>query len=188
MVSFKYLNILLILIMFIGTVAWQNAEAELFNSRNKNEREAQPSLSSDKEKIPPVKSEALPNDVAGHVANVTSYCVGKWESEACLKELSSVSMDMAVNFAENLDAKKEHGAIELIKQHCSAPTAALKISVPAYAMKSAITECVNSVADINEATSVKPDLNLYQLLVGSVLCLDKDPACADIEKQLSSTK
>ena len=121
-----------------------------------------------------------------HMNNMATYCVGSWEDEACIKELSSISMDLTTGYAELLDASKQQGAMEVLKQHCAASTAALKVLVPAYAMKSAITECVNSISDISEATLIKPDLNLYQFMVISVMCLGNDPSCKDIEQQFKS--
>ena len=118
-----------------------------------------------------------------HINNVASYCVGSWEEEACIKEISSVSMALATGYAELLDAGNQQKYMESLKQHCAASTAALKVSVPAYAMNSALKECANSISDISEATSISPNLNLYQLLVMSVMCLSKAKSCDMIEQQ-----
>lgn len=178
-------NIASLLAVLLFSFMIQSANAELFNSRKKTSQEDAV-----------VKSEAIKPapqiDIitSGHIKSLASLCVNNWESEGCLKELSALSMDMTVNYAEKLDAQdnqtKKEAEMESLKQHCAASTAALKISVPAYAMRSAITECVNTVSDLNKDTAIKPDVNLYQLLVGSVLCLSKDLTCENLEKQLHS--
>lgn len=170
---------LFLFVAFFCVALSQNVNAELFNSKKKQETPVTPPVVSE-EKID------ISAVTANHMVNMAKYCVGNWENEACIKELSSLSMDTTTNYAEALDAGNKKSAMEDLKQNCAAATAALKISVPAYAMKSAITQCVNSIYDINNTTLIKPDLNLYQLLVGSVMCLGKDIACENIEASLLS--
>ncbi len=55
-------------------------------------------------------------------------------------------------------------------------------------MQSALTECVNTISDVSKATQVKPNLNMYQLAVGTVLCLDGNDACNKIEAQLKTVQ
>ncbi len=171
----------------------QDVTAELFNSKHKKPTEdSEPTLVPDPisdVKKTPEKQEVFVEGVAlSHMNNMASYCVSDWEKESCLKELSSVSMSMATNYASKLDAANKKDAMETLKQHCAASTAALKISVPAYAMKSALTECINNVFDISAATLIKPDLTLYQLMTSSVMCLGKEPSCKNIEERLLSIK
>ncbi len=166
-----------LLAMVFSILSMQNVNAELFNTPNKTSK----TTNSTKTTSPLEGNIAISN----HMKIMASFCVNHWDNEKCLKELSSLSMDLTTNYAEKLDAQKKEVQMENLKQHCAASTAALKVSVPAYAMKSAITECINIISDINDETSIKPDIDLYQLLVGSVLCLGKDLACDNIETQLS---
>ncbi len=188
------MNNKLFLLVLVFLFAAQNVNAELYNSTKKapetnhatatNDNKGSNSNTPDRQ-IPKIDSITL-----NHIRSMAVLCVGNWENENCSKELSALSMDMTTNYAEKLDKQskpeKKEAHMESLKQHCAASTAALKVSVPSYAMKSAITECVNIVADINEESSVKPDINLYQLLVGAVLCLNKDLSCENMEKQISS--
>ena len=167
-------------------VLMQGAQAELFNTKHKNNT-PQVSPAKKKQTTPakgtPVKVNGV---VAGHMKNMGAYCADHWERETCLKELSSLAMDMVSEYGALLEIEKKEAAKETLKQHCAASTAALKVSVPAYAMRSAITECANTISDIHGKTSVKPDLNLYQLFVGAALCLGDEPSCKEIEQTLKS--
>jgi len=189
----RYSNkLVLLLLLFLFSVVSQNTYAELFNTKNNKSKDTPPIAKkiggggiSTKTKKPPSNIE---ESTIYHIRNMASFCIGKWENQDCIKELSSIAMDTTTNYAELLDAANKKSSMEPLKQHCAASTAALKMSVPAYAIKSAITECVNIIADINDKTAVKPNLNLYQLMVSSVMCLDKKPSCKEIETKLSSFK
>lgn len=188
----------LLFVILLGSIASQHASAELFNTKHNKQAspvskkvEGNTSNRSSSTRAHKSLGKSMPNltqVVVSHMKNISSSCLGSWETQICLKELSSVSMSMATNYAERLDASNNKPSMEPLKQHCAASTAAIKIEVPAYAMKSAITECVNTVSDINDKTSISPNINLYQILVGSVLCLGKDISCNDFEAQLSKFK
>lgn len=120
-----------------------------------------------------------------HIRAVARSCVGNWESQECLAAVSRSALDLAARYAEELSNAGHDFAIELIKEHCAAGTAAAEGEYPAYAMKSAWTECANIMSDISEATGLNPSTSHYQLLVGPVLCLDKDMRCKSVERGLS---
>ena len=122
--------------------------------------------------------------VLGHVKAVTSACVKKWEDQACMKVLASMNVTLASTYAESLHNSNKRSYMEQLKNHCAASTAALQVSVPAYAMRSAMTECVNSMTTISQQTSVFPNPSLSQLAVSAVLCIAKNKVCSEIEQGL----
>ncbi len=129
--------------------------------------------------------------VLTYVKGVGKACVEDWATQNCMKNLSILNRDTASFYAQNLNdsgRKDADAKMEELKQHCAASTAALKVDVPAYAMRSAMTECVNTISDIVDATKVKPNVNMYQLMVGSILCLQKDAQCKFIENQLKAAQ
>ncbi|MBU0859509.1 MAG: hypothetical protein KJ667_06205 [Alphaproteobacteria bacterium] len=112
------------------------------------------------------------------------YCPGQWESAHCLKAVSQSNMVMVSNYGAALQESGKKQAAEQLKQHCAASTAGTEGDYPAYAMKSAFTECANTIGDLAGQTNLKPDLSHYQLLVGATMCLDGAAECAPIEKTL----
>ncbi|MGH1403694.1 MAG: hypothetical protein ACRBDL_05580 [Alphaproteobacteria bacterium] len=120
-----------------------------------------------------------------HIHSVNKQCVGQWEKQICMKALSEASMAMASKYAERLNQSGNGNQMEPLKQGCAASTAAMKVNVPAYAMKSALTECANTVSDVVDTTGVQPDINLYQILIAGVLCIGKDQQCAMLEAQFA---
>tara|TARA_R110002124_G_scaffold149220_1_gene315037 strand:- start:180169 stop:180675 length:507 start_codon:yes stop_codon:yes gene_type:complete len=115
---------------------------------------------------------------------ISTHCLGRWAEQDCLTSVSQSTLVLAANYAGFLESNGMIGAVEQIKQHCSAATAGTKGEYPAYAMQSAFTECANMIFDVSEQTNIKPDLSHYQILVSAILCLSKDRRCAGIEKQL----
>lgn len=94
---------------------------------------------------------------------------------------------MAVTYGEDLKQKNKPKGAEYLKQHCAAATAGTQdTTIPAYAFKSAFTECANAIAEINKQLNIMPDASLYQLLVIAITCLseDKQQACSAIEQEL----
>ena len=122
--------------------------------------------------------------VLGHVKTVTLSCVKKWEGQSCMKALSSMNMTFTSTYAATLQNANKKPYMDRLKNGCAASTAALKVVVPAYAMRSAMVECVNVMSDIADKTSVRPDPSLSQLSVGAVFCLGKDKSCKTIEQGL----
>lgn len=119
--------------------------------------------------------------VLAHAKQIGQTCPQKWETQNCLKAVSSSNKTLVVNYMQALDAKGKKAEVEQVKQVCAASTAATEGEYPAYAMKSAFTECTNGLYDISQKTGVLPDQSHYQLLVGAVLCLSDAPQCAALE-------
>ncbi len=130
------------------------------------------------------KAVSTDNSVLGHVKSVTSSCVKNWSDQSCMKEISSMNMTLVSTYAANLKYSNKQSYLESLKEGCAASTAALKVNVPAYAMRSAMVECVNLMSDIADKTAIRPDPTLSQLAVGSILCLGKDKSCPQIESGL----
>jgi hypothetical protein len=97
-------------------------------------------------------------------------------------------MVMLSNYGGVLQEKKLEAPAETLKQHCAASTAHREKKFPAYAMTSAFIECVNTITDLTEQTTIPPDVDHFQLLVMAALCLSKDPRCAPMEKALAQYK
>lgn len=112
------------------------------------------------------------------------YCIGKWGEPNCLKSVSQMNLTMVGSYGGGLQERGQTREAENIKQHCAASTAATEGDYPAYAMKSAFIECANAISDANERTGLQPDLTMYQLLVGAVMCIDGNAACAKMEETL----
>ena len=130
------------------------------------------------------KNSAAYKGAIKHVRNMSAQCKGKWETQGCMKTLSNVSLVMVSNYAADLKRHNRLSAIESLKQNCAASTAALQIKVPAYAMREAMTVCVNHISDLNDQTGLRPDPNYSQMIVGSILCIDKNMSCFLMEMQL----
>lgn len=130
-------------------------------------------------------AESVPSATALTYAKALGQaCPGQWESQPCLKAASQSSLALAANYGGALQEKKMNAEAEEIKQHCAASTAATQGEYPAYAMKSAFIECANTMSDVATKTTLEPDVSHYQLLVATVMCLDKDAGCVEIEKTL----
>lgn len=133
----------------------------------------------------PSHAEAVPSATAlTYAKSLGQVCPGQWESQPCLKAASQSSLALAANYGGALQEKKLNAEAEEIKQHCAASTAATQGEYPAYAMKSAFIECANTMSDVATKTTLDPDVSHYQLLVATVMCLDKDAGCVEIEKTL----
>ncbi len=119
---------------------------------------------------------------------IAPVCIGAWESPACLTAVSASNMVMLSNYGAVLQEKKLEAPADTLKQHCAASTAHGEQQFPAYAMKSAFIECVNTITDVAGQTTVPPDVDHFQLLVMAALCLSKDPRCAPMEQALGQYK
>ncbi len=142
-----------------------------------------------KKEIPnavPDQSELKALNIYPYYMGAAKYCSHEWTSQICMKTLSEASLVMTSHFAEDLNNNNFGDHLEDLKQHCAASTAATKVKVPPHAQRSAIVECVNHIVDVSEKTGVKPDPNFYQLMVGAVLCFDKNASCMFIEQGLDS--
>lgn len=134
------------------------------------------------------QNNSKPN-VSGYVLEYAGFiydsCKGSWQEKTCVQALSALSRDITVDYNSKLvDAQKQNFQ-EPLKQNCAATTAALKQDVPAYAQKSAMTVCLNAIADIFQASGVKPDLNLYQMAVQTIPCQEKTGNCEAFESPIS---
>ena len=120
-----------------------------------------------------------------YALRVAQSCLNnQWESPACLKQVSESTLVMASNYGSALQENRKISHSKQVEQKCAAATAATKQEYPAYAMRSAYTECANALSDIADATGMMPDLSQYQLLIGAVQCLDKSTACIAVEQGL----
>ncbi len=127
----------------------------------------------------------IPAYVLGYARNVYNSCAGVWKSAQCVSAIAALSKDITIDYASSLEQAKQEAFHEPLKQSCAASTAAIQTDVPAYAQKSAMTECLNAIADMTQASGVKPNINLYQLAVGGTQCLDQEGNCEAFENQLA---
>lgn len=94
-------------------------------------------------------------------------------------------MVLVSQFGASLEYEGYKAQMDPLKEDCAASTAATQQDgIPAYAMKSAYTVCANKIAEIAEITGVKPDPSYYQLMIASILCMDKNPQCRMMESSL----
>jgi hypothetical protein len=117
---------------------------------------------------------------------IANACLANWQAPGCLKAVSASSLVLAANYGTALQQGGHAAEAETIKQHCAASTAATQGDYPAYAMKSAFTECANTISDVAGKTGVNPDPSQYQLLVGPVMCLDGSQGCAAVTNGLKA--
>jgi hypothetical protein len=138
--------------------------------------------------IVPTKSYAdgASEEAALFAKTLSHSCLKQWDQPKCLTNISQAALILAANYAGDLESQGMVGAVEQIKQNCAAATAGTKGNYPAYAMKSAFTECANMIYDVSEQTNINPDLSHYQLLVSSIMCLNKDRSCPTIEQGLQA--
>ncbi|MCL4677275.1 MAG: hypothetical protein KJ017_01635 [Alphaproteobacteria bacterium] len=116
---------------------------------------------------------------------IATACPGNWEAEECLKATSQSAMVLVSQFGASLEYEGYKAQMDPLKEDCAASTAATQQDgIPAYAMKSAYTVCANKIAEIAEITGVKPDPSYYQLMIASILCMDKNPQCRMMESSL----
>jgi hypothetical protein len=121
-----------------------------------------------------------------HIKNIERVCIDNWESQTCLVTLSQSSLALTSNYGATLQNKGAGKHTETLKQGCAASTAALNGRYPANALTSAFTECANTIYDLTEKTNIFPDPTHFSLLVGSVLCLQKNPTCEGFQKKLAN--
>lgn len=121
-----------------------------------------------------------------YAQHIAKACINQWEAQTCLSAVADSSMVLLSNYGADLQNRKMEADAESLKQHCAATTAASRQQVPAYAMKSALTECANTITDIAARTGIQPDPSHFQLLIAPLLCLGGDPACAALSEQLAA--
>ena len=117
---------------------------------------------------------------------IAGACPNRWESPDCLKTLGESNFVLVANYGGTLLENQKKADAETLKENCAASTAAREVSVPAYAMASAMTECVNTIGDIAGKTGIKPDLSHFQMMGFPALCLSKDPVCNGFTMQLKA--
>jgi len=131
----------------------------------------------------------IQQNVIEHILALQTHCIpGKWETPACLSAMAVSNKDLAAGYAENVQNKQGKPDADTIIQHCAASTAASQQEVPAYAMASAMTECVNAISDMAESTELTPDPTHISLLLTGILCLNGEPQCAALEQGLKNFK
>ncbi|MBI2234543.1 MAG: hypothetical protein HYU57_06115 [Micavibrio aeruginosavorus] len=121
-----------------------------------------------------------------YAQQIAKACINQWEAQTCLGAVADSNMVLLSNYGADLQSRKMEAEAEALKQHCAATTAASRQQVPAYAMKSALTECANTITDLAARTGVQPDPSHFQLLIAPLLCLGGDPACAALSDQLAA--
>ena len=129
-------------------------------------------------------ADGVSEDALAYGQLLGEYCPGQWESAYCLKAVSQSNLTMVSNYGAALKDRGKEQAAETLKQHCAASTAGTEGDYPAYAMKSAFTECANAIGDLAGQTNINPDLSHFQLLVGATMCLDRAAECQTIENSL----
>ena len=136
----------------------------------------------------PLRPVNVNKNFKAHARNVAQKCINSWESDNCLTATSEAAMVLISQYGAKLQNANFDEQKEKLKQECAASTAASqKSGFPAYAMKSAYTTCANTIYDIQVNTSIGPDADYYQLLVGTILCMNGNVQCGEIENGLKKT-
>ncbi len=162
-------------------------EAQSAPSNNTNDGGSNQASTAQGQSNSETAAQPAPNaNIYPYYLGAAKYCSHEWSSQECMKTLSGASLVMVSNFAEDLHNKGHGGHLESLKQNCAASTAGTKVEVPAYAQRSAFVTCVNHIVTINEKTGVKPNADFYQLMVGAIMCFDKNQSCAVIERSLDT--
>jgi hypothetical protein len=134
----------------------------------------------------PAQTPAADGQTLQFAGKIAGACLDHWEAPSCLSAVSESNMALLSNYGAALQNGGYAAEAEQLKQHCAATTAASQETVPAYAMRSALTECANTITDISGKTGVQPDPSHYQLLLAPLLCLSADPRCAPIAEQMKA--
>lgn len=125
-------------------------------------------------------------DAVPQIRNVAIHCTERWEGRHCFKALSQLSLRVNETYSKTLNIAEAQIHIEPLKQGCAASMSGVNSEITKTAMYEGMAGCVNTISNINSETTLKPDVNMYQLMVGSVLCLKPDDACKHIESQLKA--
>lgn len=151
-----------------------NADAQSYYNKSKTTKSSQ------------IARDKTPSKAAtSHAGRVADVCPEHWETPECLSAVSESNLVLVANYGATLDKRGKKKSLEQLKEHCAASTAGSRGDYPAYAMRSAFVECANIIVDISNATRIEPDKSHYQILVGSVLCLDEDRRCSYVEEGLN---
>ncbi len=132
----------------------------------------------------PAAAHATSSFTQNDATQIASACIGSWNSQNCLQAVSQSNLALASEYGSALQQSGKETEAESIKQHCAASTAATQGEFPAYAFKSAFTECANTMSDVYDQTKLAPDSTRFQVLLGAIWCLDGDPQCANVENGL----
>ena len=73
---------------------------------------------------PGARDNAPSQAATDHAAQVANFCPEHWETQECLAAVSESTLVMAANYGANLDKRGKKAAIEDLKEHCAAATAA----------------------------------------------------------------
>ncbi len=168
----------------IGNTPDTKAKKSTGNKAGTNSSSSEEAAASDG----PLKPINVDKNFKAHARNVAHNCINSWESDGCLTATSESAMVLISQYGAKLQHMDMDEQKEKLKQECAASTAASqKSGFPAYAMKSAYTTCANTIYDIQVTTGINPDPNYYQLLVGTILCMNKSNQCGEIEDGLKKT-
>lgn len=133
----------------------------------------------------PARDVKVSMDFKSDAQAIAQSCPGNWEAEECLKATSQSAMVLISQFGASLEHEGYKSQMDPLKEDCAASTAATQQDgIPAYALRSAYTVCANTIAEIAEATGVKPDPSYFQLMIASILCMDNNPQCRMMESSL----
>ena len=132
----------------------------------------------------PARAQAVSAADRQLVQAVLAACPADWSAQPCLKAVSGANLVMAANYGSSLQQSGQAAAAESVKNHCAASTAATQGNFPAYAFRSAFTECANTLTDLAQQTGKAPDPVLFPVLVDATLCLSGDQRCAAMTQQL----
>lgn len=116
--------------------------------------------------------------------SIARACLPDWAAQKCLSAVADSNVSLLSNYGADLQGRKMDADAETLKQHCAATTAANQQTIPAYAMRSALNECANTITDLSTRTGVLPDPSHFQLLIAPLLCLGDNPSCAQIIEQM----
>lgn len=140
------------------------------------------------EEVEQAPKEKLKKDInvdmnfARDAKNMAKACPQSWENQECLQATSQAALVMISQYGASLEHGGKKSYQNPLKEECAASTAATQeADIPAYAMKSAYTVCVNKIVDIADATGIKPDPSYFQLMYATIICMDKKPQCQMME-------
>lgn len=144
-----------------------------------------PHVEEEEPELKPEKEINVDMNFSNDARNIANSCPQRWENESCLKATSQAALVLVSNYGGRLDQAGKKNYMETLKEDCAASTAATQEEgIPAYAMKSAYTVCMNSIVEIADGSGVKPDPSYMQLLLATVWCMEKSPQCEMMELAL----
>lgn len=122
-----------------------------------------------------------------YATQAAQACLTDWQSPACINTLSTSKLNMAETYSQTLERRGYTNAANLIFRHChNGGVLDEPQPYPPYAMQSASTQCANAIAHVEGHTGIQPDMGQYQLMIGSVYCMEGDPRCQYVTDTLQT--